>query len=225
MPTLKLPPGPIDTAAPGLTRRRVWQAPVVRSHALVALTFARLYLAPANFSVPAGTAEAVLEGADLNAVFGPLGTVIDLPTVRKVAHDLVTNTLTIDYRPTLAARSGTLPTGQVVIQFDTHEAADEVFTKLWRRIADRVKLVQDRRPTWDLIRTPLTAIGGVLLAVLVLSAVSIALADAGRPTEGGFVPDWRWVCGVGGTVLAGLQVWLYRRWTTPPKKLELRPIA
>lgn len=225
MPTLKLPAGPMDTAAPGLTKRRVWQAPVVRSHALVALTFSRLYLAPANFTVPAGIADAILEGADLNTVFGPLGTVIDLPTVSRVAHDLEANTLTIDYRPTLANRSGSIPTGQVVIQFETHEAADEVFTKLWRRIADRVKLVQDRRPTWDLIRTPLAAVGGVLLAVLVLSGVSIALADTAHPGAGGFAPDWRWVCGLGGVVLAALQVWLYRRWTTPPKKLELRPIA
>jgi hypothetical protein len=225
MPTLKLPPAPIDTAAPGLTRRRVWQAPAVRSHALVALTFSRLYLAPANFSVPAGTAEAIQEGADLGSVLGPLATVIDLPTVRGVTHDLVTNTISIAYRPTLATRSGAIPTGQVVIQFDTHEAADEVFTKLWRRVADRVQLVQDRRPTWDLIRTPLAAIGGALAATIGLSVACLGLADAGTPDAGGFAPDWRWVCGLGGAVLAGLQVWLYRRWTTPPSKLELRPIG
>ncbi len=225
MPTLKLPPAPTDTAAPGLTRRRVWQAPVVRSHALLALTASRLYLAPANVTVPAGAAEAIVNGADLSTAFGPLATVIDLPAVRRVAHDLVTNTLTIEYRPTLATRSGSIPTGQVVIQFETHEAADEVFTKLWRRIADRVKLVQDRRPTWALIRTPLAAIGGVLAAVIALAVVSVALADGGHPATGGLALDWRWVCGVGGAVLAGLQVWLYRRWTTPPKKLELRPIS
>src|SRR5437868_3624134 len=138
MPTLRLPPAPVDTAAPGLTRRRVWQAPAVRSHALVALTFSRLYLAPASFTAPPETTEAILAGADLDSVFGPLATVIDLPTVRRVTHDLVSNTLALDYRPTLASRSGTIPTGQVVIQFDTHEAADEVFTKVWRRIADRV---------------------------------------------------------------------------------------
>lgn len=225
MPTLQLPPAPVDTAAPGLTRRRVWQAPAVRSHALVALTFSRLYLAPVSFTATPETAEAILAGADLEAVFGPLATVIDLPSVRRVTHDLVTNTLTLDYRPTLATRSGTIPTGQVVIQFDTHEAADEVFTKVWRRIADRVKLIQDRRPTWDLIRTPLAAIGGVLLATIVLALCAVVWADTARPESGGFAPDWRWVCGLGGAVLAGLQVWLYRRWTTPPSKLELRPIG
>lgn len=224
MPTLKLPPAAIDTAAPGLTRRRVWQAPVVRSHALVTLTFGRLYLAPASFTVRPDAVQAILDGANLEEVFGPLGTVIDLPSVRRVVHDLETNTLTIDYRPTVATRSGSIPTGQVVIQFESYEAADEVFTKVWRRIADRVKLVQDRRPTWDLIRPPLAAIGGVLLATVVLTACAIAWADAATPEGGGFAPDWRWVCGCGGAVLAGLQVWLYRRWSTPPKRLELRPI-
>ena len=33
--------------------------------------------------------------------------------------------------------------------------------------------------------------------------------------------NWRWVCGFGGVVLAVLQVWLYRRLTKPPKRLEL----
>ncbi len=225
MPTLKLPPAPVDTAAPGLTRRRVWQAPVVRSHALVALTFGRLYLAPANFAVRPDAVQAIHDGANLEESFGPLGTVIDLPSVRRVAHDLETNTLSIDYRPTIATRSGSIPTGQVVIQFDSYEAADEVFTKVWRRIADRVKLVQDRRPTWDLIRSPLAAIGGVLLATLALSLLAIGWADAATPEGGGFAPDWRWACGGGGAVLAGLQVWLYRRWSTPPKRLELRPVG
>lgn len=224
MPTLKLPAAPVDTAAPGLTRRRVWQAPVVRSHALVALTFSRLYLAPTSTAVRADAAEAILNGADLEGVFGPLGTVIDLPAVRRVTLDLVTNTLTIDYRPTLAKGSGTIPTGQVVVQFDNYEAADEVFTKVWRRIADRVKLYQDRRPTGQLVRTPLAAIAGVLIATLLLAALAVGLGDSGRPDAGGWaILDWRWVCGLGGVALAALQVWLYRRWTTPPVKLELRP--
>lgn len=184
-----------------------------------------MYLASVSFTATPETAEAILAGANLETVFGPLATVIDLPSVRRVTHDLVTNTLTIDYRPTLATRSGTIPTGQVVIQFDTHEAADEVFTKVWRRIADQVKLIQDRRPTWDLIRTPLAAIGGVLFATIVLALCAVVWTDTARPESGGFAPDWRWVCGLGGAVLAGLQVWLYRRWTTPPSKLELRPIG
>lgn len=225
MPTLRSTPpaAPIDTAAPGLTRRRVWQAPAVRTHSLVCLTFARLYIAPANAAVRPDTAQAILDGADLDQTFGPLATVIDLPTVRKVALDLTTNTLTIDYRPTLAARSGAIPTGQVVIGFAGYEAADEVFTKVWRRLADRLTLHQDRRPTKELIRTPLAAIAGVCVATLLLVLLALALGDGGSP--GGPRFDWRIVAGAGGAVLAGLQVWLYRRWATPPKKLELLPTA
>jgi hypothetical protein len=174
--------------------------------------------------VRADAVDAILAGADLGGVFGPLGTVIDLPTVRRVTLDLEANSLAVDYRPTLAGGSGSIPTGQVVVQFDSYEAADEVFTKVWRRIADRVKLHQHRRPTWDLVRTPLAAIAGVLFATLLLSALAIGVGDSGRPDAAGWaVLDWRWVCGLGGVALAALQVWLYRRWTTPPVKLELRP--
>ncbi|MCU0705738.1 MAG: hypothetical protein MUF18_17355 [Fimbriiglobus sp.] len=224
MPTLKQPTAPVDTAAPGLTRRRVWQAPVVRSHGVVTLTFARLYLAPAA-AVRPDTIQAIHDGADLDRVFGPLATVVDLPTVRRVTLDLETNTLTLDYRPTLATGSGSIPTGQVVIQFDTYEAADEVFTKIWRRIADRMKLHQDRASTADRLRGPLAAIVGVLVCTITLAVVTAVWGDAGHPAAGRFAPDWRWVCGLGGAVLAGLQVWLYRRWTTPPRKLELRPAS
>jgi hypothetical protein len=224
MPTLKSPAASVDTAAPGLTRRRVWQAPRVRSHALIALTFSRMYLAPANFAVSPGAVDAIQDGADLNAAFGPLATVVDLPTVRLVALDLESNTLTIEYRPTVTTRSGSIPIGQVVIHFDTYEAADEVFTKLWRRIAVRVKLHQNRPPLFDRVRTPLAAVGGVLLATLGLTVACVAVADGGHPASGGFAPDWRWACGLGGAITAALQVWVYRRWTTPPTKLELRPI-
>lgn len=224
MPTLRTPPAaPIDTAAPGLTRRRVWQAPAVRTHSLVCLTFARLYLAPANAAVRPDSAQAILDGANLEQVFGPLATVIDLPTVRKVALDLTTNTLTMDYRPTLATRSGAIPTGQVVIGFASYEAADEVFTKVWRRLADRLTLHQDRRPTRELVRTPLATIAGVCLATLLLVLLALAFSDAGTPGVRLF--DWRVIAGAGGVVLAGLQVWLYRRWAAPPKKLELLPTA
>jgi hypothetical protein len=207
MPTLKSPAASVDTAAPGLTRRRVWQAPRVRSHALIALTFSRMYLAPANFAVSPGAVDAIQDGADLNAAF-----------------DLESNTLTIEDRPTVTTRSGSIPTGQVVIHFDTYEAADEVFTKLWRRIAVRVKLHQNRPPLFDRVRTPLAAVGGVLLATLGLTVACVAVSDGGHPASGGFAPDWRWACGLGGAITAALQVWVYRRWTTPPTKLELRPI-
>lgn len=224
MPSLRTQPVAIDTVAPGLTRRRVWQSPAIRSHALITLTFARLYLAPANATIRPETAQAILQGGDLESVFGMGGTVIDLPTVRRVALDLEANTLTLDFRDTLTPRSGAIQTGQVVIEFETAEASDELFTKLWRRLGNRLKLHQDRRPTRELIRTPLAAMVGVLLVTLV-SALAVALvADGGKPeAQRLFIPDWRWVCGLGGAAVAALQVWLYRRWTTPPVKLELLP--
>jgi hypothetical protein len=225
MPTLTHPPSPVDTAAPGLTRRRVWHSPAVRSHAVLALTYSRLYLAPGSFTPSPGVVESILRGADLNAAIGPLGVVVDLPTVRRVALDLVTNTVSIDPSPTPATRSVGMPTGPVVIRFESSEMADEVFTSVWRRIADRVRLVQDRRATWDLIRTPLAAVGGVLLATLAGSLGLVLLADGARPDTAGVIPDGRGACGLGGAVTAGLQVWLYRRWTTPPRRLELRPTA
>ncbi len=211
---------PQETTAPGIARRRVWQAPAVRSHSLLCLTFARLYLAPENFVLPPDTPGAILNGADLDATLGPLATAIDLPTIQRVKLDMTTNTLTVDYRPLTGPRGGAKPAGQVQIEFESYEMADEVFTKLWRRLSDRMKLHQDRPPTDDLIRVPLASMVGVLLATVLLIALALIWGDGGTP--GVPVLDWRMIAGVGGATLAGLQVWLYRRWTTPPKVLELR---
>ena len=212
----------IDTTLPGLARRRVWHAPAVRSHSVVCLTLARLYLAPPSDHKPDSVVNAVQDGGDLEAAFGPLATVIDVPSIRRVTLDLLTNTLTVEYLSANAA-GGVVP---VAIQFATYEAADEVFSKVWRRLGERFALTPHKRGGWDLARAPMAFMSGVLLATLTLSLVANAAADAGGasgPLAAFAAADWRWVCGLGGAALAGLQVWLYRRLTRPPVKLELVP--
>ena len=222
MPTLTRRPE-IDTALPGLTRRRVWRAPQVRSHAVVCLTPAKLYLAPASDADPEAVATAVENGADPDAAFGPTAAVIEVTSVRKVTHDLLTNTLTVEHLRPAEAGGGV---AAAAVEFATHEAADEAFTSVWRRLGERFALTPHTQDGWELARAPVAFMSGVLVATLTLSLVANAAADAGGasgPLALFAAADWRWVCGLGGAALAGLQVWLYRRLTRPPEALELLP--
>jgi hypothetical protein len=227
MPTLERS-APPETTAPGLTRRRLWRPPAVRSHSLVCLTLTKLYLAPATAAVKPEAAEAVQNGADPDAAFGPLATVVPLATVRRVKLALLTNALTVEYARPVGHGSGVVPrpvTLAVVIEFADYETADEVFTKLWRRLGQGFGLKPRKRDPWELARLPVAAMGGVLAATLALGLAANAVADGGP--AGGWRSllafDWRWACGLGGVALAALQVWLYRRLTTPPVMLELIP--
>src|SRR5436190_21041536 len=99
---------PIDqTLPPGFAKRRVWVAPHITSHAAVILTPIRLYLAPGNSPPPADLVAAVTAGSNPDQAFGPLITTINLGAVRSVTHDLLTNTVNIDFD----ARSGNTGTG------------------------------------------------------------------------------------------------------------------
>jgi hypothetical protein len=219
MPTLERPPV-IDTTLPGSTRRRVWHAPAVKSHSLLTLTLAKLYLAPPGAPIKPDSVDAILNGADLDAAFGPLATVIDVNRIRRVKLDLLANALTIEYvRPTPAG-SGAVPVPPVpvAIEFADYETADEVFTKLWRRLGDRFGVKQHRPDPWNVARVPVAAMCGVLAATLGLALTVNAVADGGTP-----IADWRWVAAAGGAALAGLQVWLVRRLNRPPVRLELLP--
>ena len=226
MATLVLPHSPVDTAIPGLTRRRTWAAPDVVSHSLLALTFQKLYLAPAGASVRPETVASIATGADLDAVFGPFGTVVDLSKVTRVRFDLLANSLTLVYPQ--SGGSGSIRSGgssaeaRVVIAFANHEAADELYTKIWRRLGDRVELKPYRREVWDLARTPFALTLGVLFATVLMSVAANSAADSDTGPLAWLRPiDWRIVCGAGGATLAVLQVWIYRLFTLPPTHLEL----
>ena len=230
MKVLEQPPTvAVDTGMPGLTRRRVWTAPVVTSHSMLALTFTKLYLAPAGAQFRPDTASNMINGGDLDATFGPFGTVVDLFKVTRVRFDLLTNGLTLEYPQSEGSGAirmqGGMPQAQVVLEFANHEMADEVYTKIWRRLGNRVELKPYRRDYWELGRVPVALIIGVLFATLILIAATNVAEDAG-PTTNPFLAglqrlDWRWVCGAGGAALAVLQIWIYRMFTQPPTHLEL----
>ncbi len=229
MATVARPASPVDATIPGRTRRRVWSAPAVTSHSLLALTFQKLHLAPAGSDVRPDTVPAIQNGGDLDAIFGPFGTVVDLASVTWVRFDLLKNSLTLEYPQ--GAGSGAIRSrggkacAQVVIGFADHETADEVYTKIWRRLGDRVELKPYRRHLRELGRLPLAIMAGVLFATALLAVAANVSADGARG-DGGLLAglrrlDWRWVCGTGGAVLALLQVRVYRTFTKPPTHLEL----
>jgi hypothetical protein len=216
------PTGP-DTTVPGQTRRRLWSAPAVRSHSVVCLTLSKLYVAPANAPMKPEAVKALETSFDLEESFGPLATVVDLPSIIRVRLDLLRNILSIDYRRQ-SPQAGPLVTLQ--LEFDNGTTADEVYSKLWRRLGDGVKLVPQQSGPWELARVPVAFMAGVLVATLALCLAANALTDTAHPeTPNLLAPfartDWRWLCGFSGVVLAGLQIWLYRRLTKPPKRLEL----
>lgn len=224
MPALDVYPS--DTEIPGLVKRRVWSYPELRSHSVMVLTLRRLHLAPLA-GVPKPEALAAIDkGIDLEKILGPLTTVVDLDTVRRVKLDLLTNSIVIDY-----AAGGHAGVRATVV-FKNADDADACFSKLWRRLGETFVLTPYKRPSWTLARTPLTLLFGVLVATAVLVfGLSVAEdAATARAAEGvaktaldatlGWL-DWKVVCGVGGVLAAGLQVWLYRRLTQPPVRLEL----
>src|SRR5437764_1575978 len=95
MPALN--PGPLEAAVPGPTRRRVWKHPELRSHSLLVLTLDQLRLAPLAGPPKPETVAAAEAGADLDALLGPLTTVVKLAAARRVRLDLLTNSLIVEY--------------------------------------------------------------------------------------------------------------------------------
>jgi hypothetical protein len=211
MPALRtMPP---ETAPPGSTRRRVWAYPEARSHSLVVLTGARLMAAPLAGPPRPEVVAAVEAGGDLDELLGPLAVGVDLPAVRHVTLDLLANSLVIEH----AHGPGTR---RLTVSFATAEAADVCFTKLWRRLGEGYSLQPYKRDAWAAARAPLALLVGVLLATaLLVLLLSVSEDTAGPARAAG--PDWKSVCAVGGAAAAGAQVWLYRRLTRPPEKLEL----
>jgi hypothetical protein len=212
MPAVRaLPP---ETTPPGSTRRRVWAYPEARSHSLVVLTGARLMTAPLAGPPRPEVVAAIEAGGDLDDVLGPLAVSVDLPAVRHVTLDLLANALHVVY----ANGPGT---SRLTVSFATAEAADVCFTKLWRRLGEGYSLRPYKRDAWAVARAPLTLLLGVLLATALLVLVLSVAEDTAGPARAGGL-NWKWVCAAGGAAAAGAQVWLYRRLTRPPEKLELK---
>lgn len=222
------------TALPGGARRRAWAHPELRSHALMVLTFDRLYAAPLPGAPGPQALAAVEAGDDLDALCGPLAVVIDLISVRRVRLDLLSNALAVEYA------KGGLGTARLTVVFADPEAADACYTKLWRRLGDGFTLQPDARDAWSAARAPLALLAGALLATAALALALSVFEDtasaraAAKAGVGGAKAvsksslevlvgwmDWRAVCAAGGVVAGVAQVWLYRRLTRPPAALEL----
>ena len=201
--------------------------PEVRSHSLVVLTFDRLYVTPLAGTPKPKMLAAVEAGDDLDDLLGSLAVVIDLTSVSRVKLDLLGNALAVEYA------KGGLGTARVKVVFETPEAADACYTKLWRRLGDGFALQPDARDAWTAARAPLALLAGALLVTAALAAGLSVFEDMASAraaaNAGGRAPldalvgwmDWRAVCAVGGVVAGVAQVWLYRRLTRPPAALEL----
>jgi len=230
---------PLETALPGHTRRRTWFHPELSSHTLLVLTFDRLYVAPLTGSPKPEILAAIDSGADLDALLGPLATVIDVVAIRQLTLDLLTNSLNIEY-----AGSG-LGRGRLGLTFATHEAADACFTKIWRRLGDGFQLAPYQRDTWHSVRSPLGLLALILLITAALAGIlsihqdmeSTRVAALNHTANGESATavdlpksrwdplldwlNWKVICGFGGVAAACSQVWMYRRLTAPPVALEL----
>jgi hypothetical protein len=207
----------------------------------VVLTFDRLHAAPLAGAPKPELVAAVEAGGDLGELLDPLAVTISLADVRQVKLDLLANSLTLDCAKDGAGNS------HLTLAFETPEAADLCFTKIWRRLGDGFQLQPYGRDPWSAARSPLVLlVGSLLTTALLVFVLSVfedmasvrAAVEASEPGPDGLgapraLPksslevllgwmDWRWVCGFGGVVAAVAQVWLYRRLTRPPVALELK---
>ncbi|MFO0937947.1 MAG: hypothetical protein U0798_15705 [Gemmataceae bacterium] len=205
------------------SRRRVWVAPHVTSHAAIILTGNTLYLVSGTTPPSPEIVQAIHNGADPVDYFGQMVIVVSLSSIRLVSHDLLTNSIHLE------TQAGSGSTGvwssRSTIVFTNSESADSLFAKLWRRLGTQFKLRQDRPSMAQWIPTPLAAVAGIILTTLVLILLVNYLSDLGTSLPSGlaFVKSiqWRWIAVTGGTLAAVVQVWIYRRATQPPVRLEL----
>jgi hypothetical protein len=210
-------PSPSDTTIPGLAQRRVWKAPDVVSHSIVVLTLPRLYLTPMTGAPKSEVIGQLQTVRMVDAFLGPLATVIDLHTVRRVKLDLPRLLVTIDHS------TANDPKARTAIQFGTSEAADSFFAKVWRRLGDGFQLKTHAPEWWMLARIPLVFIAAMVLFTAIAALGLNAVADWIGPRNGigRLLPDWRIACIFGGGAIAAAQIWLYRLATRPPERLEL----
>lgn len=211
-------------SAPAPPDRRVWQSPQVKSHSRVVLTADALYLGPPT-DEPRPEAVTAVED-DVEAAFA---VAIELAAVHRVRLDLIDNSITVHY--TTADHGAS----RVELVFTEQTAADGCFTCLWRRLGGGLKLLPYRRDTWSLIRGPAVLLAGLLAATLALALVSHGFEEGAEARAGGMLTHqpptffetlfrwlpWEVICGVGGALAAAVQMWVYRRLTEPPERLEV----
>jgi hypothetical protein len=231
MPTLKTPP--LETRGPGQTGRRVWKHPELQSHSALVLAADRLTLVPL-----AGEQETLPDidvEPDADTLPRPGTVAVALADIDRLKLDLLTNSIAVDHRG-----------GRSTIVFASPVAADACFTRVWRRMGDRFRLLPYKASAWELARTPLALLGALFAATAALAIVLGMFEDLGLAHGAGAVSlpaaddlvttprgpksaaevllgwaDWRVVCGLGGALAAVIQVWMYRRVTQPPVELEL----
>ena len=209
---------PSDTGFPGLGRRRVWKAPDVLSHSMLVLTLPRLFLAAQSGEPKPETVAAVETAMDVESVLGPFATVVELASIRRVKLDLHTNTVHIDHA---SERNGQ---GRASITLGTPEVADEVFTKLWRRLGTEFSLRQYSSDPWTAARLPVAFMAAAIAFAGIFAIILNALNDLAITQDwpaARVLPNWKLVCGVGGAAVAIAQITLYRRLMRPPERLEL----
>lgn len=228
MPVLTAYRPPIDVGRP--SKRRVWSFPELKSHSLLVLTLDALYLAPNTGEPRPAMVSAAEDDGDLDELFGPLATVIELAAVQRAKLDLLANTLTLDIVRAQHTAS------RIVLTFATPEAADSCFSRIWRRLGEGCQLLS-HRPDWrPLARLPMIVLAVVLALTAVLALAASASEELPAPGAAASVNvpgspivfseplgkvDWRWICAAGGCAAAITQVWLYRRVTQPPVSLEV----
>lgn len=192
----------IETLSPGSTRRRVFVHPDVKSHSMLVLTFARLYLGDPSPSAPDPDVVDSIEngGAPVEKVLGSRMVQIDLPFVKRVKLDVPAATVTLEY-----ANLGTVRSA--AIAFAGPAAAEALFSKLWRRLGDDFDLKQDKPEPWPAVQVPLV----VGLAILLASGVTAAA---------GYV-DWMVSVTAGVVGVAAAAGVAYSRLSGAPTRLEL----
>jgi hypothetical protein len=197
------PPSGIETLSPGSTRRRVFVAPDLKSHAIAVLTFSRLYLGDPNPVPPDPELVDAIEngGANIEKSLGSRHVHVDLPFVKRVKLDVPTATITLEYAALGMIRS-------VSCTFSSAEPAEAMFGKLWRRLGDdEFDLKQDKPEPWAAVQLPLI----VGLAILIASVVT---------GVAGYV-DWVITATVGGIGLAAAAAVGFARLNGKATRLEL----
>jgi hypothetical protein len=201
-----------ETTLPRVSRYRVWSQPELRSHSLAAVSGERLYLAASARQLPLHLPP-IAADIEFERSLGTAVQAIDLNSIQRLTLDLTSNTVEIATR----ARDDELL--QHSVHFTTSESADTFFTRLWQRLGSNVTLVPYSPGTWRLMRLPCMLLFGVLFITAIIVAAWSVLEDLDPQATAWLSTPW--ICAMGGMAAAAVQVWLYRRLTTPPTTLEL----